>query len=327
MKLQRVQSAILKHGLACIAGAWTLFGTVLPTMAAVDQVVVVVLDDSGSMRQRMRTDHGTQQRIEVAKEALSRVVSQLSANSQLGILMLNQNQRSNRWLIPLGPLDTKQTLNRIQQIRADGGTPLGASIKSAADALLEARQRKVYGDFRLLIVTDGEASDPDLLADFLPDVLSRGITIDVIGVDMSANHSLANQAHSYRRADDAASLEKALREVFAESSSSNALMGDDRDGISILQGLPDDDDFTREILTALASPSNTEIHGIVTLAEQPMEPTQPSSNVPINPSGSGNSALDGLIGTLAMIPCCMSILIVFIVVVVIFRSKSKRRSR
>ncbi len=327
MKLQRAQPTILTLSLIGMVTAWTLLGAALPLRAAVDQVVVVLLDDSGSMRQRMRTDQGTQQRIEVAKEALARVVSQLPANAQLGILMLNQNQRGNRWLVPLGPIDANQAVNRIRQIRADGGTPLGASIKSAADALLEARQRKVYGEFRLLVVTDGEASDPDLLANFLPDILSRGLTLDVIGVDMSANHSLADRAHSYRKADDASSLEKALQEVFAESNGSNDLMVDGQDSFGILQGLPDDADFSREILTALASPSNNEIHGFVSHTEPPAEATPLGSNQPINPGGSSTSAVDSLIGVMAMIPCCMSLLILVLVVTVVLRSKSKRRRR
>jgi hypothetical protein len=47
--------------------------------------------------------------------------------------------------------------------------------------------------------------------------MSRGITVDVIGVDMAGDHSLATQVHNYRRADDPASLEAAIKETFAET--------------------------------------------------------------------------------------------------------------
>ena len=51
-----------------------------------------------------------------------------------------------------------------------------------------------------------------------PAVMARGINLDVIGVGMSATHSLAKMAHSYRKANDARSLERAVAEVFAEVS-------------------------------------------------------------------------------------------------------------
>jgi hypothetical protein len=68
----------------------------------------------------------------------------------------------------------------------------------------------------LLVVTDGQASDQELVDLYLPDIMSRGITVDVIGVDMASDLSLATQVHSYRRADDPKSLVEAVQNVFAE---------------------------------------------------------------------------------------------------------------
>jgi hypothetical protein len=232
------------------------------SLASASQTVVVVLDDSGSMKQPMRDSGGAIRRIEAAKQALARVIDGLPQDTQLGIFLLNQRYRGSPWLVPLGPIDARPTANLLRQIRADGGTPLGASLKSAADALLAARQRQVYGQFRLLVVTDGEANDPDLLSSFLPDILSRGITLDVIGVDMQAEHSLASRAHSYRRADDPSSFAKALQEVFAETQSVDDLSKTDNDSQStfeMLDGLPDDG-TAKAILSAMAIPSNEEIH-------------------------------------------------------------------
>jgi hypothetical protein len=47
-------------------------------------------------------------------------------------------------------------------------------------------------------------------------VLARGITIDVVGVDMDTTHTLATKVRSYRSAGDPASLTKAVADVFAE---------------------------------------------------------------------------------------------------------------
>jgi hypothetical protein len=94
---------------------------------------------------------------------------------------------------------------------------LGRYIKIGADRLLQERAKQFgYGTFRLLIVTDGEAEDRTLVDKYTPDVIGRGIRVDVIGVAMAANHTLARRVHSYRAAHDPASLRRALSEVFAE---------------------------------------------------------------------------------------------------------------
>ena len=76
-------------------------------------------------------------------------------------------------------------------------------MKKGADTLLKARKSQYgYGSYRLLVVTDGEASDPGLVERFTPDIISRGIITDVIGVDMNKAHTLATKVHSYRSAND-----------------------------------------------------------------------------------------------------------------------------
>jgi hypothetical protein len=97
------------------------------------------------------------------------------------------------------------------------GTPLGAYIKKGADRLLEARAKQFgYGTFRLLVVTDGEAEDQNLVDRYTPEVIARGITVDVIGVAMNERHTLATRVHSYRSANDPDSLKRAVAEVFGE---------------------------------------------------------------------------------------------------------------
>jgi hypothetical protein len=73
----------------------------------------------------------------------------------------------------------------------------------------------------MLVVTDGQASDQDELDAYLPDMLRRGILLDVIGVAMDEDHDLARRVHSYRRADDDAGLRTAIAEVFAEVQTSS----------------------------------------------------------------------------------------------------------
>ncbi len=152
-----------------------------PSLAASDDVVVVVLDDSGSMKGVMGTDRGKMTRINAAKQALRTILGQLPESTQLGIRLLNGASGNQHWLVALGPIDRKSAIAKVDQIRADGGTPLGAAMKTAMDELLQIRKRQASGTYRLLVITDGEANDSRLLETYLPDMLSRGILIDVVG--------------------------------------------------------------------------------------------------------------------------------------------------
>ena len=90
------------------------------------------------------------------------------------------------------------------------------------NALLQQRDKQLgYGTYRLLVVTDGEASDAKIMERVIPQVLARGITLDAIGLDMGRDHSLATKVHNYRRADDQQSLTQAIAASFAEVSDDN----------------------------------------------------------------------------------------------------------
>jgi hypothetical protein len=219
----------------------------------------------------------------VAKTALARVVKQLPEQTKFGLLLMNGARERMGWLIPLGSLDRSSALSQIENVRPDGGTPLGKSMKTAMDELLALRSKIPYGDYRLLVVTDGEATDRNVLEAYLPDMLARGVLVDVIGVDMKSEHSLATKAHSYRKANDAASFEKALNEIFAESNSSGSSDNDLAD-FDLIAGLPDE--FATESLKALTSASNDQISVAQTnaIAAGPTTINPPASG-PVSSSG------------------------------------------
>ncbi|MDO9262700.1 MAG: VWA domain-containing protein [Desulfosalsimonadaceae bacterium] len=177
--------------------------------------VLIVLDASGSMDDMMQ---GTSlQKMAAAKNALIRVLEQIPENTNVGLLVFSSSNLRNDWVYPLGSLDKVKLEEAIRLPMPQGRTPLGAYIKKGADRLLKQRESQFgYGTYRLLIVTDGEAQDQDLVNQFVPEVIARGITMDVIGVDMRKEHTLATRVHSYRRADNPESLARALIEVFAE---------------------------------------------------------------------------------------------------------------
>jgi len=179
--------------------------------------VVVVVDASGSMGANMA---GTgRDRMSVAKDALKQVLDQIPDTTHVGILVFPRGN----WVYPLGPRKESMLAGAIDSIQSGGGTPLGEYMKRGADVLLNARRKQFgYGTYRLLVVTDGEAGDARQVEAYTPDIISRGITIDVIGVEMASRHTLATKVHSYRNANDPESLKQAISEVFAEVASGDA---------------------------------------------------------------------------------------------------------
>lgn len=214
------------------------------------QKVVVVVDDSGSMSDWMRQERV--KKIDAAKQALTVVMRKLPPDSKVGVLALNGG-----WLIPLQPIDRGALQQEINRLRARGSTPLGARMTEAADELLKLRSKEIYGDYRMLVVTDGEAGDQDLLNAVLPDIMSRGFLVDVIGVDMQSEHSLATRVHNYRRADDPAALKEAIASSLAESDDQDAVGGET--DFEILEPLPAD--MAPFVLTSLTTANNEPVTG------------------------------------------------------------------
>lgn len=288
--------------------------------ASASDSVVIVLDDSGSMNRIM---NGGVPRIEAAKKAIKAVLKQFPADTKLGILLLNGDRSKQHWAIPLEHLSVPQATRKMESVIADGGTPLGDRMREGADALLQLRDKQIYGNYRLLIVTDGEASDANLLALYLPDVLSRGLMVDAIGVDMQQNHSLATRVHSYRRADDGAALSKALQEVFAEKVDSNT--ANSNADFALLQAL--DDGTAKEALIALSRPNNTPIVG-VSLPDHVNAPIVNSTvvnNTVVNNTSGNNTAVRGssLLGTFAItIMTCLVPLAIIVIALVVFLSNA-----
>ena len=295
-----------------------LLGLMLAAASAdAAQNVVVVLDDSGSMDERMRSDRRLD-KIEAAKQALIAVLQQLPADAKVGIVLLNGSRGRSKWVYPLGPVSQNQIRQAVRGIVADGNTPLGARIKDGADALLKLRDKEHYGSFRLLIVTDGEASDAHLVEEYLPDILTRGIWVDVIGVDMAGDHSLATQVHTYRKADDPASLEQAIREVFAESTSDpgDAVESD----FEVLAAIPDE--VAEAALTALSQSGNYPIgEAPPGLGQGPGE-SRPRPATPRRgtPSPAQTVSIGGGV-------CCVVFLVLFVLVVLLVIASSTQRRR
>lgn len=206
----------------CAAGAaWA--AEVAPGTGAVDVYtdnVMIVLDASGSMDGEMTDSRGRMvKKMDAAKAALLEVLRHVPATTHVGVLVFSASNVSDPWVYPLGPRDDKALANAVNRPKPYGQTPLGTYMTMAKERLLKARKEQLgYGTSRLLVVTDGEANNEplDLVDRCITELLTSGVTVDVIGVCMSGQHTLATKVHSYRAANNPEALERAVREVFAE---------------------------------------------------------------------------------------------------------------
>lgn len=257
---KRIRAARAPAWLACLAVLIFNGAVSAQTVSDGDAVdnIVVILDASGSMAEQMPGSN--ERKMEVAKEALLKVMEHVKPQTHVGLLVFSGNNKRNDWVYPLGPLDKDAFASGLKRLGPDGGTPLGEYIRKGADRLLQKRaEQHGYGTYRLLIVTDGQASDGQKVNRFTPDALSRGIVIDVIGVAMDGDHTLTTRVHNYRRANDASGLERAILESVAEIGSTGDGAATDDDSFSLIADLPDG--VAEGLLTALTTASNDPITG------------------------------------------------------------------
>ena len=185
--------------------------------ADIHNTTVIVLDGSGSMNDSM-TDQRTGEsvkKMDAAKKALKDVLRKVPLDTHVGILVFTSGRMG--WLTdpPLGPVK-ENIFSALDQVSPGGGTPLGLGIKNGTDMLLHDRQtQNNVGRYQLIVVTDGENTQGPGVDEYAPLVAPRGIRMDVIGVAMpgGATHQLAQWADSYQPADDAVSLQTALKKA------------------------------------------------------------------------------------------------------------------
>ena len=234
--------------------------------------IVVILDASGSMQDKFSGDQ-TKSKMAAAKAALQEVLSKVPDDTHIGLLVFSGLNVQNEWVYPLGPKDAQKLIAAIHLPKPGGNTPLGKYIRIGANRLLEAREQQYgYGNYRLLVVTDGEASDADKVKHYTPEILNRQIRIDVIGVDMKTDHMLANVVDSYRKADNPGELVAAVSEILAETGGT----GTDVDGEDAFEYIaPLSSEIAADLIQRLTTPpSNTAI------AVKSKQVTRPQTTAP-----------------------------------------------
>lgn len=168
-----------------------------------------IFDGSGSMQEKCRD---TTPKIEWAKKAVKAFVGKVPEEAYVGLFIFDTGGA--RQVLPTGIGNRSTFLDSIDAIRAAGGTPLTRSIHRGVDELVKRREMQLgYGDFRLVVITDGQAKEIPNAGSYAEHF---GIPIYTIGLCMDEDHELRKYSVSYRDADSGEDLERALEETAAE---------------------------------------------------------------------------------------------------------------
>jgi hypothetical protein len=175
-----------------------------------------IFDGSGSMNDgptgTCRPDKAFEHKIDGAKWAVREFLGVVPADINLGLYVFDAERRNE--VVPLGPNNRQQFLQAVERVRAGGDTPLADAIRYGTDQLVKQYQRQLgYGEFRLVVVTDGIAEQIPQAATY---ATQYGIPIYAIGLCIGADHPLRQYAVSYRAADSFKDLAKGLEGTLAE---------------------------------------------------------------------------------------------------------------
>jgi Ca-activated chloride channel family protein len=177
---------------------------------------VIVLDGSGSMADRQCS--GDMRKIDAAKAAIKAFAAKLGPDDNLGLCAFDSNGVTER--TPLGTNNRKQFDDALNNVLSDSYTPLKDAVQLGYDVIKkQARRQLGYGQYFLVIVTDGEASsgyDPTAIVNTI--VGESPVVISTVGFCIGEGHSLNRPGLTlYHDATNLKQLAEGLESVLAES--------------------------------------------------------------------------------------------------------------
>jgi hypothetical protein len=189
----------------------------LPIVQAKDSAVIV-FDASGSMWGQIKG----KAKIEIAREVMGTLVKDWNEDIELGLMAYGHREKGNcndiEMLQTISTVDSDKMLKIINKIIPKGKTPIGQSLRQAAETL-----RYTEDPATVILISDGEETcnaDPCVISKELE---AKGInfTTHVIGFDIKRNKKALKQLKciakntggEFYQAEDAPSLKKALVKV------------------------------------------------------------------------------------------------------------------
>ena len=206
------------YGLRPLENSWPAIGQ-SPVALANNLLAAnyyVILDGSGSMANQECS--GNKSKLDAAKEALAVFVAQLPSGSNIGLYVFDAFGRKEVVSLSSGTKD--EFLTQVNNAVSGSGTPLYSSVVAGYEALKrQAGAQLGYGEYHLVVVTDGEANDGEDPRPAVKRLLQESpVQLHTIGFCIGDRHSL-NQPGlvDYRAADDPQSLARSLEAVLAEA--------------------------------------------------------------------------------------------------------------
>ena len=179
---------------------------------------VLAIDASGSMGDNDSCAPGTDPKFSVVRPAVSEFLNSLGPEDYISLVSFQGEQV--QVLVPLGPNRPGVILPAIDSIRPGGGTPIGLTLQSAMKLLEDQAQRQAgYGEYNIVLVTDGAASDKALMLQMLDRItIETPIVIQTVGFCIGRNHALNDPSRViYRSADNGEALRQGLTAAVAEA--------------------------------------------------------------------------------------------------------------
>ncbi|MDV6012184.1 VWA domain-containing protein [Haloechinothrix sp. LS1_15] len=191
----------VRHRLTAVTAAVGLVTGVAAVPAAAQQTgesgedamapVMLVLDASESMTD---PDPGGRSKMDAAKSVLIDMLEQLPDEAEVGLIVYGSEVDAAEGpelscediatAFPVGPLDREAMTSAVADIEARGWTPIGGSLRAAADGLPGEEPRSI------LLISDGaETCAPPEACDVAEDLEQAGtkLTMHTIGFDVTTD--------------------------------------------------------------------------------------------------------------------------------------------
>ena len=176
----------------------------------------LIFDGSGSMKESECSNNSS--KLAVAKTAVTEFIKKIPANANIGFSVFDYSGASER--VALATHSQANIITEIDGVRASGTTPLRTAIKDAFSALNQQAIKQLgYGEYHLIVITDGQASDNEDPTDMVQLMLEKSpVVLHTIGFCIDGSHSLNQTGLTlYKAANNPAELSSGLDAVLAES--------------------------------------------------------------------------------------------------------------
>jgi hypothetical protein len=175
---------------------------------------VIIFDDSGSMA---GPDADGNPKIDTAKNAVVEWSKSVPAGANVGLVSFHGGDWS---LQPLTSTSKERLISTVLNFKHGGGTPLSEAFRTSFFMLTKQGLKQLgYGEYTMVVITDGEASSRFELNKWVHFVLDNSpIQIYTIGFGIGTDHTLNQPGLTqYKPAENLAELQAGLKEVLAEA--------------------------------------------------------------------------------------------------------------